>query len=73
MIITGELSANEIHTEGDIAKLFEISRTPVRSAIQSLSKDGLVTIHPNKGFSIKKFGKKDIFRQLRKRTITTTT
>jgi DNA-binding GntR family transcriptional regulator len=60
MIISGELSPDNVYSEGELAKLFEISRTPVRSAIQSLSKDGLVIIHPNKGFSIKKFGKKDI-------------
>lgn len=60
MIITGELPPEKTYSEGEIAKIFEISRTPVRSAVQSLAKDGLVIIYPNKGFSIKKFGKKDI-------------
>lgn len=46
--------------EGKIAKMFEMSRTPVREAFVRLEKEGLVVIYPQSGVFVKELTIKDI-------------
>ena len=48
-IYSGHLPPGFKLVESELAKDFEISRTPVREAIHQLESEGLVTILPNKG------------------------
>ncbi|GAB6172103.1 GntR family transcriptional regulator [Paradesulfitobacterium aromaticivorans] len=46
--------------EPELANRFEVSRTPVRSALQRLASEGLVEIIPRKGAVVKVLSKKEI-------------
>lgn len=47
-------------SDAQVAKSMGKSRTPVREALNRLSKDGLVTARQNRGFSVKSFTKKEM-------------
>ncbi len=51
-------------TEEELVNRFSLSRTPVRSAITQLSKDGLVEVKPKKGTFVTKIDLKDISNAL---------
>lgn len=48
-ILTGEITARTRLMEIDLAEKMNVSRTPIREAIQELANDGLVTIEPRRG------------------------
>ena len=48
-ILEGELPAASDLSEEELIKNLEISRTPIREAIQKLSEEGFVNIYPRKG------------------------
>lgn len=48
-ILSLKITPGELISENDIAKRFNISRTPIRSAFLKLSTDNLVDIKPQKG------------------------
>lgn len=48
-ILEGELPAASDLSEEELIKSLEISRTPIREAIQKLSEEGFVNIYPRKG------------------------
>ncbi len=48
-ILSGEIPAGERLVEQDISKRLGVSRTPIRSALQRLSDEGLVSITANRG------------------------
>ncbi len=60
MIEKGLLTPGEMHSESAISKELGISRTPLRTAIQRLEKEGIVTRLPQRGFYVNQFGEKDI-------------
>ena len=53
-IITGVLKPGEKIVDSELAKRFNVSRTPVREALRQLELEGLVTIVPNKGAYVNK-------------------
>ena len=59
-IITGQLSPGTRIVDLQIAERYGISRTPVRDAIQKLTKEGLVVTSGKKGYYIFKATRKDI-------------
>ncbi len=59
-IIFNKFPPNYKLVESDLAKLMNVSRTPVRTALKLLEKDGLLAIIPNKGAFITKQTYKDI-------------
>lgn len=76
-IVTGELEPGHWFTESGIGALLGISRTPVREALQRLSRTGLVEIVPRRGFRITTINAFDqlallAFRRNVERFITTT-
>lgn len=48
-IVTGEFAFGELLSEGRIAALLGVSKTPVREAFQQLRREGLVEIQPQRG------------------------
>ena len=60
MIVSGQLAANTRIPERDIAETLGVSRTPVRVALGILEADGLVSGHPNRGFTVREFTVEDV-------------
>jgi DNA-binding GntR family transcriptional regulator len=48
-IISGDIKPGDKLTETSLAERMGISRSPVREALQSLSRDGLITVEPRRG------------------------
>ncbi len=64
-IISNQFSPGESLVEQKLADLYQVSRTPVREALQRLSKDGLVEMIPRRGAFVARFSLEDaveIFR-----------
>ncbi|QED47935.1 GntR family transcriptional regulator [Cytobacillus dafuensis] len=60
-LLTGQLKPGDRIVETKMAKELGISQTPLREAIHQLVGEGIVSIVPNKGTSIREFTPKDIF------------
>ena len=56
LIVTLKLKPGSIHSEINLQRLIGIGRTPVREALQRLSREGLVEILPRKGIKITEVG-----------------
>ena len=52
LIVTLKLKPGSTHSENNLQQLIGIGRTPVREALQRLSREGLVEILPRKGIKI---------------------
>lgn len=48
-VLTGKLPGGELISEGEIAEVLGMSRTPVRGAFQQLESEGLLKLYPKKG------------------------
>jgi len=62
MIITGQLAPGARVTENELATTLNVSRTPVREALNRIERDGLVERRPHQGYAVKEFGIK-MFRE----------
>ncbi|MGR9087523.1 MAG: GntR family transcriptional regulator [Gammaproteobacteria bacterium] len=49
MILNFEIQPNSRLTETELASYFNVSRTPIREALQRLETEGLITIRPKQG------------------------
>lgn len=49
MIVTLQLMPGEVLSEQSLSQQLDIGRTPIREALQRLSREGLITILPRKG------------------------
>jgi DNA-binding GntR family transcriptional regulator len=52
LIVNGDLVPGEFLSEGFLSEQLEMSRTPIRSALQRLELDGILRIHPKQGIYI---------------------
>lgn len=59
-ILTGDMKPNEFYSEPSLAKMLEISRTPIREALQDLAGEGFVEAVPKRGYRIRSFDPKEI-------------
>ena len=59
-LLTGDLKPGQVYKEKDLAKMLNISRTPVREALLELSTKGLVTFLPRKGIQVTQFDLQDL-------------
>lgn len=64
LIVTLELPPGTLLSELAISKRFGVSRTPVGEALQRLSREGLVTILPRRGFVVTEINASDQIRLL---------
>lgn len=55
MIITGQLAPGARVLEEDLAAKLNVSRTPIREALNQLERDGLVIERPRHGYAVKEF------------------
>lgn len=60
LIISGKLEVNERIEEDFLSKSLNVSRTPVREAINRLQQEGWIDIVPRKGMFVKNISLKDI-------------
>lgn len=60
LIMTQQLLPNDKVPESSVAKKFEISRTPVRDAMQQLANEGLLEIFPNRYVKVKAYSMDDV-------------
>ncbi|MFT4696820.1 MAG: DNA-binding GntR family transcriptional regulator, partial [Urechidicola sp.] len=60
LILDGEIKPKEPLRETHLANLLNVSRTPLREALQHLEWEGIVVSEPRKGFRLAKFSEKDI-------------
>ncbi len=60
LIGSGELSPGNLYSESAMSKQLGISRTPLRTALQQLEKEGLIIRLPQRGFYVYEFEEKDI-------------
>ncbi len=54
-ILDGSVSAGERINEVRISRTLDVSRTPVRAALQALAGEGLLDYEPNRGFTVRAF------------------
>ena len=61
MILNNELKCGDIVSENSLAASLNMSRTPVREAIQSLYNEGYVEVHKGVGIFVKHVTLKEIY------------
>jgi DNA-binding GntR family transcriptional regulator len=59
-IITAVLRPGAVVIEADLARAYEVSKTPVREALQMLVVEGLMSVLPNRGYLIRSMGFADV-------------
>lgn len=59
-ILTGDMKPNGFYSEPYLAKMLEISRTPIREALQDLASHGFVEVIPKRGYRIRSLKPKEI-------------
>lgn len=59
-IISGQLSPGDVIPERRLAEELEISRTPVKDAMNRLASEGLIKVYPNKHSEVAVFTEKEI-------------
>jgi DNA-binding GntR family transcriptional regulator len=69
MIITGELGGGVRLNQDELAARFELSRMPIRQAIQRLESEGLVTIRPSRGAIVTSLGSASILELFEIRSV----
>lgn len=65
----GELEPGEPLSEARISEAFQISRTPVREALQQLAQEGLVQIQPNRTVTVAALSLQEVINVLHLRSI----
>jgi len=61
LIIESKIMPNEPMREVQLTELLNISRTPLRDALQQLEWEGIVVSEPRKGYRLSQFSEADIF------------
>ena len=61
MIISNQLPAETVLVERNLCDLLNLSRTPIRGALQELVKDKLVTNYPSRGMVVSRIELQDFF------------
>ena len=59
-ILSGELKRGETLTETSLSTRLGVSRTPLRSALQRLSEEGLIELKPNRGAVVLGIGAEEL-------------
>jgi DNA-binding GntR family transcriptional regulator len=59
-IVRGERPSGSRLNEVEIAAAYDVSRGPVREAMQRLARDGLVVIEPHRGAFVKSLGRDEV-------------
>lgn len=54
-ILTGNMKPDEVYSEPSLSEMLDISRTPVREALQDLAVEGYVQAIPKRGYQVNSF------------------
>ncbi|HEX4752996.1 MAG TPA: GntR family transcriptional regulator [Solirubrobacterales bacterium] len=57
---SGRLAPGQRLVEAELTRRHEVSRGPVREALARLQSEGLVTIEPNRGASVRRMGRQEL-------------
>ncbi|MBV8796307.1 MAG: GntR family transcriptional regulator [Hyphomicrobiales bacterium] len=60
MIVEGELASGDRLHDANLAKILQVSRTPIREAIKLLATEGLVDLLPGRGARVREMSSEDI-------------
>ncbi|PYB72477.1 GntR family transcriptional regulator [Rhizobium wuzhouense] len=60
LVLKGEIEPGERLSEVALAARLNVSRTPLRAALQKLEQEGLVTLIPSGGYSVRSFTRQDV-------------
>jgi len=60
MILNDKLDYNTIYSETKLSKELEVSRTPMRAALNRLTQERYIDVIPNKGFQLHRMTEKDV-------------
>lgn len=60
MIVSGKFRDDVVLSERSLATQLDVSRVPVREAIQSLAREGLLTVTPRSGIQIRKLSLEEV-------------
>lgn len=60
MILNDQLDYNTIYSETRLSKDLEVSRTPMRAALNRLTQERYIDVIPNKGFQLHRMTEKDV-------------
>lgn len=60
LILKGGIEPGERLSEVALSERLDVSRTPLRSALQKLEQEGLVTLIPSGGYAVRSFSRQDI-------------
>ena len=60
LVVSGEFTPDEPLSERGLSSLLGLGRTPIREALKSLAKDGLLTIHPMRGTFVRQLSFDDL-------------
>lgn len=60
MILNDQLEHNTIYSETRLSKELEVSRTPMRAALNRLTQERYIDVIPNKGFQLHRMTEKDV-------------
>lgn len=69
LLLNGELQPGERMAEVPLALRLNVSRTPLRLALLSLERDGLLEKHPSRGFVVRAFRLEDIYDAIEMRAV----
>ncbi|MBI4968484.1 MAG: GntR family transcriptional regulator [Rhodospirillales bacterium] len=59
-ILVGDIAPGTHLYEIPLAQELQVSRTPIRAALNTLAKDGLLEYRPNRGYAVRHFVAKDL-------------
>jgi DNA-binding GntR family transcriptional regulator len=59
MIVSGELSSDDLIKEKHLIQKLQVNRTPFREVVGMLARDGLIQIVPHCGFYVRSFSRKE--------------
>src|SRR5712691_10619616 len=59
-ILAGQFQPGERLHEVKLTALLEVSRTPVRAALQKLASEGLLDYTPNRGYTLREFSLSEV-------------
>ena len=59
-VMSGQIQPGERLQQERLARIFGVSRTPLRSALSNLATEGLLQYEANRGYTVRAFDRKDI-------------
>jgi DNA-binding GntR family transcriptional regulator len=68
-ILSGEIGTSKLLSENEIARRFQVSRTPVREALGRLVCDGLVQVLPQRGHQVRTIPFSEVLQAFRLREL----